>query len=120
MTYYNPHPAHVLVADSLFESRKKLIRELLAEPDYCERWDLAYKLLEKYTRREVYALADKLERDIISLDLRVVCGDLADHMALMGEHAPTYYMARADMLANPAKSLPLSTQWGSMENEQQY
>ena len=114
MTYYDPHPAHVLVGDSLFESRKKLIRELLAEPDYCKRWDLAYKLLGKYTRREVYALADKLERGIISLDLRVVCGDLADYLASLGEYAPII----TDMLANPAKSLALSAQWGSMENEQ--
>ena len=115
MTYYEPHPAHVLVADSLFESRKKLIRELFDEPDHCDRWDLAYKLLGKYTRREVYALADKLETGIISLDLRVMCGDLADYIAC---NCRTGWLIE-DMLANPAKSLPLSSQWGSMENEQQ-
>ena len=108
MTYYNPHPAHVLVGDSFFESRKKLISELFAEPDYCERWDLAYKLLDKYTRRDVYALAEKLERDIISLDLRVMCGDLADYLAGLGEYAPVI----TDMLANPASRLPTSDVWG--------
>jgi hypothetical protein len=123
MTYYDPHPAHVLVADSLFESRKKLIRELLAEPDYCERWDLAYKLLGKYTRREVYALASKIELEQRSLNLQEMCeyvaGAVADilcgkRMLLMETDVDELMCVNlsADMLANPASRLPTSDVWG--------
>jgi len=127
MTYYNPHPAHVLVGDSLFESRKRIIRELFAEPDYCERWDLAHKLLEKYTRREVYALASNLELEQRFIGLQEMCAYVAGAVAdilcgkrmLLMQTEMMHVDLSEDMLANPAKSLPLSAQWGSMENEQQ-
>jgi len=122
MTYYNPHPAHVLVADSLFESRKKIIRELFDEPDYCERWDLAHKLLEKYTRREVYELASKLNVEQEYINLQQMCEFMASfiaNLACIASKTGSETLLPVDMLANPAKSLPLSAQWGSMENEQQ-
>lgn len=122
MTYYNPHPAHVLVADSLFESRKKIIRELFDEPDYCERWDLAHKLLEKYTRREVYELASKLNVEQEYINLQQMCEYMASfiaNLACIAGKTGSETLLPVDMLANPAKSLPLSAQWGSMENEQQ-
>jgi len=122
MTYYNPHPAHVLVADSLFESRKKIIRELFDEPDYCERWDLAHKLLEKYTRREVYELASKWGIEQEYINLQQMCEYMASfiaNLACIAGKTGSDTLLPVEELANPAKSLPLSAQWGSMENEQQ-
>ena len=122
MTYYDPHPAHVLVADSLFESRKRIIRELFDEPDYCERWDLAHKLLEKYTRREVYELASKWGIEQEYINLQQMCEYMASfiaNLACIAGKTGSETLLPVDMLANPAKSLPLSAQWGSMENEQQ-
>ena len=122
MTYYNPHPAHVLVGDSLFESRKRIIRELFDEPDYCERWDLAHKLLEKYTRREVYELASKLNVEQEYINLQQMCEFMASfiaNLACIAGKTGSETLLPVDMLANPAKILPLSAQWGSMENEQQ-
>ena len=122
MTHYEPHPAHVLVADSLFESRKRLILGLFDEPDYCERWDLAHKLLGKYTRREVYALASKLNVEQEYINLQQMCEFMASfiaNLACIAGKTGSETLLPVDMLANPAKSLPLSAQWGSMENEQQ-
>jgi len=122
MTYYNPHPAHVLVADSLFESRKKIIRELFDEPDYCERWDLAHKLLEKYNRPELMALVSNLnvEQEYIDLkQMREFMASFITDLACIAVKTGSETLLPADMLANPAKMLPLSSQWGSMENEQQ-
>ena len=122
MTYYNPHPAHVLVADSLFESRKRLILGLFDESDYCERWDLAHKLLEKYTRREVYELASKLNVEQEYINLQQMCEFMASfiaNLACIAGKTGSETLLPVDMLANPAKILPLSAQWGSMENEQQ-
>ena len=122
MTYYDPHPAHVLVADSLFESRKRIIRELFDEPDYCERWDLAHKLLEKYTRREVYELASKLNVEQEYINLQQMCEFMASFitdLACIAGKTGSETLLPVTMMANPAKSLPLSAQWGSMENEQQ-
>ena len=123
MTYYNPHPAHVLVGNVLFESRKKMIRELFAESDYCECWDLAHKLLEKYTRREVYALASNLELEQRFIGLQEMCayvaGAVADilcgkRMLLMETDVDELMCVNlsADMLANPASRLPTSDVWG--------
>ena len=122
MTHYEPHPAHVLVADSLFESRKRLILGLFDEPDYCERWDLAHKLLEKYTRREVYELASKWGIEQEYINLQQMCEFMASfiaNLACIAGKTGSETLLPVDMLANPAKSLPLSAQWGSMENEQQ-
>ena len=122
MTHYEPHPAHVLVADSLFESRKRLILGLFDEPDYCERWDLAHKLLEKYTRREVYELASKLNVEQEYINLQEMCEFMASfiaNLACIAGKTGSETLLPVDMLANPAKILPLSAQWGSMENEQQ-
>ena len=114
MTYYNPHPAHVLVGNVLFESRKKMIREMFAEPDYCERWDLAHNLLKKYTRREVYALASKLELEQRSLNLQEMCEYMAG--AVCEYVASSILCPRTveawDLLANPASRLPTSDVWG--------
>ena len=107
MTYYNPHPAHVLGGDSFFESRMKIIRELFVEPDYCERWDLAHKLLKKYTRREVYELASKLGVEQLSLNLQEMCEYMSGFIADLS--TPTLPV---DMLANPASRLPTSDVWG--------
>ena len=115
MTYYNPHPAHVLVGDSFFESRMKIIRELFVEPDYCERWDLAHKLLKKYTRREVYELASKLGVEQLSLNLQEMCeymsGFIADLACIAGK-TESETLLPVDMLANPASRLPTSDVWG--------
>ena len=120
MTYYNPHPAHVLVGNVLFESRKKMIRELFAESDYCECWDLAYKLLEKYTRREVYALASKIELEQRFIDLQEMCAYVAGAVAdilcgkrmLLMQTEMMHVDLSEDMLANPASRLPTSDVWG--------
>ena len=109
MTYYEPHPAHVLAGDAIFESRAKIIRRLFGEDDYCKRWDLAHELVGKYTKREVYALADKLDIGANSPDLRVMCSDLTDFIA---HHCVTGW-AIEDMLANPASRLPTSDVWGT-------
>ena len=111
MTYYNPHPAHVLVADSLFESRMELIRELFAETDYCERWDLAHKLLERYTRREVYTLASKLDVEQHSLNLQEMCEYMASfiaNLACIAGKTGSETVLPEGMLATPASRLPLS------------
>jgi len=125
MTYYDPHPAHVLVGNVLFESRKKMIRELFAESDYCECWDLAYKLLEKYTRREVYALASKIELEQRFIDLQEMCayvsGAVADILCgkrmLLMQTEMMHVDLSEDMLANPASRLPTSDVHGE---EDQY
>tara|TARA_R110002020_G_scaffold58418_2_gene160224 strand:+ start:468 stop:818 length:351 start_codon:yes stop_codon:yes gene_type:complete len=110
MTYYEPHPAHVLAGDAIFESRAKIIRKLFDEDDYCKRWDLANELVGKYTRREVFALACKWELvDANCFDLRMMCSDLTDFIA----HNCVTGWVIEDVLANPASRLPTSDVWGT-------
>ena len=115
MTYYEPHPAHVLVADSLFESRKRLILGLFDEPDYCERWDLAHKLLEKYTRREVYELASKWGIEQEYINLQQMCEYMASqiaNLACIAGKTGSDTLLPVEELANPASRLPTSDVWG--------
>ena len=112
MTYYNPHPAHVLVGDAVLESRKKLVRDLYNEKDYCERWDLARALVDKYTEREVDALADVILGYVNifdtdgkpEFDLPDLCDILADRLA----RDYTCSHISPDILTNPDSRLPTS------------
>ena len=122
MTYYDPHPAHVLVGDAFFESRAKIVRKLFDEDDYCKRWDLAHELLGKYTRREILALVHRWGIHLVMddrADLQKVCESTANFIANFTE--PTYGFGESsavrdtpmDVLVNPASRLPTSDVWGT-------
>tara|TARA_R100000458_G_scaffold54394_1_gene57440 strand:- start:76 stop:441 length:366 start_codon:yes stop_codon:yes gene_type:complete len=119
MTYYDPHPAHVLAGDAFFESRAKIIRKLFDEDDYCKRWDLAHELLGKYTAREIRALFVKLYvADLMPDDLREARELLAHELALRtdGDSVMDVRLNHAHpirMLVNPASRLPTSDVWGT-------
>ena len=119
MTYYNPHPAHVLVGDSFFGSRVKIIHKLFGEDDYCKRWDFANELLGKYTRREILALIVKLEVNRTFSDLREAREFMAHELArkndgdsVLDVRLRLFHVNPIAMLANPASRLPTSDVWG--------
>jgi|TARA_Y100000310_G_scaffold292835_1_gene321927 hypothetical protein len=119
MTYYEPHPAHVLAGDAFFESRVKIIRKLFVEDDYCKRWDLARELVGKYTSREFYVLVNKWEIEVNSSDqepdLMAMYADLTDFIAhnYVPERVGNSRWIIEDVLANPASRLPTSDVWGT-------
>ena len=109
MTYYDPHPAHVLAGDAIFESRAKIVRKLFDQDDYCKRWYLAHVLVDEYTKREVYALTNKWEIEINSFDLTIMRANLTNFIA----HNCVTGWVIEDTLANPAGRLPTSDVWGT-------
>jgi len=132
MTYYNPHPAHVLVGDSMFNERKVLGSQMLSEKDFMLRYDLAKKLVGKYTSREARRLYSRLRlicRDAVDSGIwsmadwkmlfsqfdeseRNPAGKLIDLLTVadmsLPWHGPRAVWLSVDMLADPDSRLPTS------------